>query len=302
MPDPRQQLTAQELTYAATALRAEARRAEKQAADPQYESVRTIFEHSARAYDALAGKLSRRDRSWRFKSDAAKKKRANSTMQPSVSSIQKASLEYTTMVTGTAAIWERAEAVAASGTAAFVSLTDATPEFTVKALLQFGDTVTEGRVVASVTFAWKRVLDLIQADPTAIYEIDGFKWEEIIAGAYEESRLFDEVILTPRSGDRGRDVIAIKHGQFSIRIVDQMKARQPGHVVTADEVRSMLGVVLTQRDVSKGLITTTSAFAPRLLDDQDIKAHVPYRLELRERAELLSWLAELSKGGNGTSS
>lgn len=57
MADPRTQLTAQELIYAASAPRAEARRAERQASDPQYESVRVQFERAAAVYDALAGKL-----------------------------------------------------------------------------------------------------------------------------------------------------------------------------------------------------------------------------------------------------
>lgn len=59
MADPRTQLTAQELIYAATALRAEARRAERQAADPQYQSSRPLFEGAAAAYDELARKLTR---------------------------------------------------------------------------------------------------------------------------------------------------------------------------------------------------------------------------------------------------
>ena len=59
MADPRTQLTAQELIYAANALRAEARRAERQAADPQYQSSRPLFESAAEAYDDLAGKLAR---------------------------------------------------------------------------------------------------------------------------------------------------------------------------------------------------------------------------------------------------
>ena len=59
MPDPRCQLTAQELIYAATALRAEARRAELQAADPQYQGSRAIFESAAKAYAELAEKITR---------------------------------------------------------------------------------------------------------------------------------------------------------------------------------------------------------------------------------------------------
>lgn len=59
MPDPRTQLTAQELIYAASALRAEARRAEQRAAEPQFESVRVIFADSAQAYERLASKFTR---------------------------------------------------------------------------------------------------------------------------------------------------------------------------------------------------------------------------------------------------
>lgn len=59
MPDPRLQLTVQELLYAASAVRAEARREEQQAADPQFESSRAIFADSAHVRDNLAGKLTR---------------------------------------------------------------------------------------------------------------------------------------------------------------------------------------------------------------------------------------------------
>lgn len=59
MHDPRCQITAQELVYAASALRAEARRAEQQAADPTFHSSRKLFEDSAKVYDSLAQKLTR---------------------------------------------------------------------------------------------------------------------------------------------------------------------------------------------------------------------------------------------------
>lgn len=59
MADPRSKLTAQELVYAASALRAEAYRAAHRAADPQFESSRAIFESAARTYGELAGNLDR---------------------------------------------------------------------------------------------------------------------------------------------------------------------------------------------------------------------------------------------------
>lgn len=47
------------LLVAASALRAEAYWAKMQAADPQYQSSRVIFERAAKVYDELAGKLKR---------------------------------------------------------------------------------------------------------------------------------------------------------------------------------------------------------------------------------------------------
>jgi restriction system protein len=126
-------------------------------------------------------------------------------------------------------------------------------------------------------------------------------WEEIVAGAYQKAG-FDEVILTPRSGDKGRDVVATKNGVGSIRIFDQVKAYKPGHVVTAEEVRAMLGVITGAGNVSKGVISTTSTFAPRVAEDEYLKPYIPYRLELKPRDTLLRWLDELTATAEPASS
>ena len=86
---------------------------------------------------------------------------------------------------------------------------------TIKAILDFGDRVDDGRLIRTVALPWFEILKMIQKEPDSIYQIDPWKWEEIIAGAYTQAG-FDEVILTPRSGDKGRDVIATKHGIGSI--------------------------------------------------------------------------------------
>lgn len=168
------------------------------------------------------------------------------------------------------------------------------PEFILKAALVIGGAKTnEGILIQSVSQAWWRILDLLSKDPSNAYAISPRQWEEIIAGAYDEQG-FDEVVLTPSSGDHGRDVIATKNGIGSIRIYDQVKAYKPGNLVTANDVRAMLGA-LSGANVSKGIITTTSTFAPRLMDDPVIAAHVPYRLELKDKDILLPWLDSLRK-------
>ncbi|WP_161967125.1 restriction endonuclease [Fimbriiglobus ruber] len=135
---------------------------------------------------------------------------------------------------------------------------------------------------------------MIVADPTAMHQINPRKWEEMIAGWYKEYG-FDEVTLTPASGDRGRDVIAVKHGALSVRILDQVKAYKPGHLVTANDVRALLGVLAGDRAATKGLVTTTSEFAPGIDTDPSIAPFVPTRLEMVNGAELVRRLGDLSK-------
>src|SRR4051812_46750259 len=169
-----------------------------------------------------------------------------------------------------------------------------TPSLLLQAVIVLGDKTQEGRLVESVTLPWFDIIDLLSRDPAVAFEIDARKWEEIIAGAYERAG-FDEVILTPRSGDKGRDVVATKNGVGSIRIFDQVKAYKPGHLVTADDVRAMLGVITGAQNVSKGVITTTSTFAPLVTEDPYIKPNIPHRLELKPRDILLPWLESLSE-------
>ena len=160
------------------------------------------------------------------------------------------------------------------------------------ALIIPGQKVPEGQTVAAVSLAWFDILELMRRDPDAIYQIPWRKWEEIIAGAYERAGF--EVVLTPPSHDRGRDIIASRDDVGSIRFYDQVKAYTPGHVVRLEEVHAMVGVLTTQPNVSKAVITTTSTFAPGVVTDPGIKQLIPYRLDLKDRDALLPWLSSLA--------
>jgi restriction system protein len=142
-----------------------------------------------------------------------------------------------------------------------------------------GDKTPDGQLIEAVTLPWYKIIKEIGDDPDLAFRIEPRMWEEIIACAYKEAG-WDEVIITPRSGDHGRDVVAVKRGFGTIRVIDQVKAYGPKHLVSADEVRAMLGVVLGDHQSAKGFVTTTSDFAPRILEDPTISYHVPSRLEL----------------------
>jgi restriction system protein len=115
----------------------------------------------------------------------------------------------------------------------------------------------------------------------------------IVAGAFRNYG-FDQVILTPRSGDKGRDVIANRYGVGCAKIIGSVKANRPGNLVSYDDVRALLGVMSGERDVSKGIIATTSDFPPRIRQDPFIAPFLPTRLELMNGIQLKRWLTDLN--------
>lgn len=154
---------------------------------------------------------------------------------------------------------------------------------------------TEGLLVKSASLVWTDIVRTLIRNWKEAFIIPPDKWEEIFAGAFKVAK-FDQVILTPRSGDHGRDVIAVKNGVGCIKIIGSMKANQAGNLASYDDVRSLLGVMAGERDTSKGIVTTTSDFPPNILKDPFIAPFVPTRLELMNGQALQRWLGNLLLG------
>jgi restriction system protein len=130
------------------------------------------------------------------------------------------------------------------------------------------------------------------SDWSIAFRLSPEKWEEIVAGAFKKEK-YDTVVLTPRSGDFGRDVIAIKHGVGCVKIIGSVKRYAPGHLVPYDDVRALLGVLSGERDASKGIITTTLDFPPNIKADKFIAPFLPTRLELVNGTQLQDWLTKV---------
>jgi restriction system protein len=177
-----------------------------------------------------------------------------------------------------------------------VQVVEAAPLFSFGAIVKFELTVPDGEIITAVDPVYRYLTSELKKNPEIIYQINPREWEKIIAAAYDKEG-FDEVILTPQSGDYGRDVIAIKKGFYSVKFIDQVKAYKPGHIVTADEVRALAGVLFLEKDASKAIFTTTSTFAPRIEEDKLLKPLFPTRLELVDKEKLIARL--LRKEGSG---
>ena len=99
------------------------------------------------------------------------------------------------------------------------------------AVVTLGERTDDGFLVEAVTLPWFEIVRFLMEDPERRFQIPWRKWEEMIAGAYRRAG-FEIVTLTHRSGDHGRDVVAVKRdgciivGQ--VRIIDQVKAYGPG--------------------------------------------------------------------------
>lgn len=172
------------------------------------------------------------------------------------------------------------------------------PRITLRSLIIPGDKTTAGTLVTGVTALWFEILQRIKSDPNSIYQIDCWKWEELLAGAYQQDG-WEIVTLTPKRGDHGIDVIAERHGWGQLRflLLDQMKAYKPGHLIGPDEIREMKGVLLEHPEASKAMVTTTAEFTPGALD---AAKNLAPRLELRSRDKLLAWLASVAVGKQET--
>jgi len=164
------------------------------------------------------------------------------------------------------------------GSEVFPPLAVDAPSLLLQTVIVPGIRTNEGTVIEAVALPWFDIIALLKDDPNIAYQLTADKWEEIIAGVYKKAG-FDEVVLTPRSGDHGRDVIAIKKGVCKVRVIDQVKAYKPPHLVTANDVRALMGVLQTD-GASKGCLTTTSDFAPKIKMDPLIVPLIPSRLEL----------------------
>lgn len=158
---------------------------------------------------------------------------------------------------------------------------------------------TAGVLIQSIPLIWNEMIDYLQKDWGRIYELPPEKFEELIAGTFHRDG-YDEVVLTPRSRDHGRDVIAIRNGIGCVKIIGSVKRYAKNNRVRHDDVRALLGVLSGEQNSSKGMIVTTSDFQPGVYTDPYIKNFLPTRLELMNWVLLRKWLLKIRNSKNNT--
>ena len=174
-----------------------------------------------------------------------------------------------------------------------LGFTNQEPVLLLQSTVSFHGAVADGQLIRCLSIPWEAIVKEIERNPTFLpqFSTQHRRFEEFLAASYERAGF--EVTLTPQRGDRGRDVIATLRGLITVRILDQAKAYKPGHLVTHDDVRAMLGTLSTDSNASKGVVTTTSDFQPGILSGDEFQRFMPNRLELKNGAQLTKWLSDI---------
>ncbi len=157
-------------------------------------------------------------------------------------------------------------------------------------LLSFGDRTPEGQLIKAPTATWFEICNHLSTDPSFRFEFceEPRKFEEFLAGTYRTEG-WEHVTLTPRSGDRGRDVIAELN---SDRILQEAKAYNAQRLVTRSQVSDLYGVLKLDTDATKAIITTTADFAPGVSDV--FKNVIPNELETFNGQEFVQKITNFS--------
>jgi len=78
------------------------------------------------------------------------------------------------------------------------------------AVVLLGADTSDGQIVSGISLPWFEIVSQLETNPDFLFEVPWRKLEELIAGAYQRDGW--EVVLTPRSGDRGNYRFSLQDG------------------------------------------------------------------------------------------
>lgn len=107
------------------------------------------------------------------------------------------------------------------------------------------------------------LLDRVIRNPTILHQISARDFEALVATLIEEFG-FEDVTLTPRSRDGGRDVLATKRpAGIPILFAFECKRNAPDRPVGVDVARALFGTIMhPSTRANKGVLVTTSRLTP----------------------------------------
>ncbi len=136
-----------------------------------------------------------------------------------------------------------------------------------------------------------RLMQELVKFPALLHKLHHRKFEEIIAYLFDDFGY--DVELTKRTRDGGRDIIAVRNGEVSVRFLIECKHPRQGNLVGVGPVRELYAVKVDER-ATKALLATSSYFTR---DALIFAERHEWELELRDFEGVMEWLRMATVGG-----
>ncbi len=129
-----------------------------------------------------------------------------------------------------------------------------------------------------------RLIEYFNSHPEELKTMNRRTFEELVAELFKGFGY--EVELTQQTHDGGKDIIAIKQSEVSVKYLIECKRPDPGGYVGVRPVRELLGIRIDEL-ATKGILATTAYFSK-----DAIKLYEKHRweLELKDYDDLLEWI------------
>jgi restriction endonuclease len=111
--------------------------------------------------------------------------------------------------------------------------------------------------IIPVCIDFRRLIRDVKIKPQELLALDSRQFEELVAEIWRN--LGYETELTARTKDGGRDIIAVRKFEASVRFLIECKRYNPSHKVGVELVRALYGVKMHEK-ATKGILATTSTF------------------------------------------
>jgi len=139
-------------------------------------------------------------------------------------------------------------------------------------------------------FVDRKFAEQIVKNPELLFSIEPRFFEELIASIYAD--LDYEVILTKRTRDDGRDIIALGRKDFlSLKLIIECKRYARHKKVSVTQVRGLFGV-LSDEHATKALLATTSGFTKPA---REFAKRNVWQLDLIDHSDLLQMIRKYAR-------
>ena len=139
-------------------------------------------------------------------------------------------------------------------------------------------------------FVDRKIAEQLAANPQKLFSIDPRYFEELMASIYADMEY--EVTLTKRTGDGGRDIIALSRKNYlSLKLIIECKRYARHRKVTVSQVRALFGV-MTDENVTKALLATTSGFTRQA---REFAQRNVWKLDLADHDDILRMIRDYAR-------